>query len=82
MEKTIYCPTCQNKVYFCLDGYGRTPLHLHCNNCNINIGVSKSSKAKELLQKYHSPNTWIEYYNNAIQILNINGEYIINKTEV
>ena len=81
MEKTTYCPTCQNKVYFCLDGYGYTPWHLHCNNCQINIGASKISKIEELLQKYHSPNTWIEYYNNAIQILNIKGEYIINNTE-
>lgn len=81
MSKMLYCPTCQEKVHFHLDGWGRTPWHLHCENCNINIGINYLKKAEELLQKYHSPNTWIEYYENAIQILNINGEYIINKTE-
>lgn len=81
MSKMLYCPTCQEKVHFHLDEWGRTPWHLHCENCNINIGMNYLKKAEELLQKYHSPNTWIEYYENAIQILNINGEYIINKTE-
>jgi hypothetical protein len=81
MSKMLYCPTCQEKVHFHLDEWGRTPWHLHCENCNINIGMNYLKKAEELLQKYHSPNTWIEYYENVIQILNINGEYIINKTE-
>jgi len=81
MSKMLYCPTCQEKVHFHLDEWGRTPWHLHCENCNINIGMNYLKKAEELLSKYHSLNTWIEYYDNAIQILNINGEYIINNTE-
>ena len=81
MSKMLYCPTCQEKVHFHLDEWGYTPWHLHCENCNINIGMSSLKKAEELLSKYHTPNTWVEYYGNAVQILNIDGKYIINNTE-
>ena len=56
MQNDSLCPECKQPLYFCLDEWGRTPWHLHCDNCNINIGVNKPEKA-------------IEYYNNDIQIL-------------
>lgn len=80
MNKDILCPNCKNKMYFCLDEWGYTPWHLHCDNCNINIGATNMNKAAELIQIYHQPNTWIEYYGGDIQILCIKGKYIINKT--
>ena len=79
MNKFIICPNCQNKMKFYLDEWGYTPWHLHCEVCNINIGKKKKKKAVDLIQEYHSPETWIEYYTNEIQILCINGKYIINK---
>ncbi len=79
MNKFIICPNCQNEMKFYLDEWGYTPWHLHCEVCNINIGTSNQKKAIDLIQKYHFPETWIEYYANEIQILCINGKYIINK---
>lgn len=82
MNKSIICPNCQNKMKFYLDEWGYTPWHFHCEICNINIGTSNQKKAVDLIQEYHSPETWIEYYTNEIQILCINGKYIINKAGV
>lgn len=79
MNKFIICPNCKNKMKFYLDEWGHAPWHLHCEVCNINIGTSNQKKAVDLIQKYHFPEAWIEYYANEIQILCINGKYIINK---
>lgn len=77
MQNDLICPNCNSPLYWCLDEWGRTPWHLHCNKCSINIGVDKHNKAIELIQKYHKPNTWIEYYNNEIKILFENNKQII-----
>jgi len=61
MSKEIICPNCNKEMYWNLDSFGYTPWHLHCDNCHINIGVNKQSKAIELLEKYHKPYTYIEY---------------------
>ena len=66
----IKCPNCDKEVYFNLDSYGYTPWHLHCGNCNINIGTTNRDVAVELL-KYCKPNTYIEFYNNKIQLFMI-----------
>jgi len=60
MNKMI-CPNCNKEMYWGLDEFGHTPWHLHCENCDINIGVNKPSKAIELIKKYHKPHTYIEY---------------------
>lgn len=65
----IICPTCKNKCYICLDSYGRTPFHLHCNTCDINIGATSPDKCVELLKGHCKPNTYIEFYNNKINLL-------------
>lgn len=78
----MICPNCQNKMYFCLDEWGHTPWHLHCDNCEINIGATSQKKTINLIQKYHSPKTWIEYYAGKIQILCVNGNFIKNETGV
>lgn len=69
MTKKLLCPNCNTELYFCLDSYGRTPWHLHCKNCDINIGSTSQLKAIDLIQKYHKPHTYIEYYNNKIQYI-------------
>ena len=80
MQKTdLICPKCKNPLYFCLDEWGRTPWHLHCDNCHINIGVNKPKKAIELIQKYNKKDTYLEYYNNDIQILFEEGKEKIFK---
>ncbi len=77
-KKIIVCPNCSNKCYICLDEWGRTPWHIHCNFCNINIGVTNIQKGISLLEKYHKPNTYLEFYSNQIKFLAINGEELIN----
>lgn len=67
--KEIRCPNCNSLMYFYLDEWGRTPWHLHCNNCRINIGTTNKDKAIELVKTHHEPNTYIEYYDNKIQLL-------------
>ena len=67
----LLCPNCNSLLYWGLDGHGRTPWHLHCLKCNINIGAQNPEKAIELIQKYHKPKTYIEYYNNDIQVLSM-----------
>lgn len=63
------CPNCGNEVAFYLDEWGRTPFHLHCNFCNINIGATKVEKCIKLFNKYNKKDTYIEYYNKKIQVL-------------
>ena len=75
----ILCPSCNTKCYFLLDEWGRTPYHLHCDTCQINIGVDVVDKAKELLQKYNKKNTCLEYYDNKIHYLREKGREIINE---
>lgn len=79
MQNDLICPNCNSLLYWCFDEWSRTPWHLHCDKCYINIGVNKQNKAIELIQKYHRPNTWIEYYNNEIQILFENNKRIVFK---
>lgn len=69
MTKKLLCPNCNTELYFNLDDYGRTPWHLHCKNCDINIGSTSQSKAVDLIQTYHKPHTYIEYYDNKIQYI-------------
>ena len=78
MNKDIICPNCKNKMFFCYDEWGYTPAHLHCDNCHINIGATSFQKCIDLLQEYHQPQTYMEYYKNNIQWLMINGKEIIN----
>jgi hypothetical protein len=77
--KTVLCLTCNKQCHFCLDEWGHTPFHLHCDNCDINIGATSINKCIELLQQYHKPNTYLEYYQGDIQLLFINNDLIINK---
>lgn len=77
MNKNRICPICHNEVYFYLDEWGRTPWHLYCDNCEINIGTTSKKKAVNLIQKYPFPKTWIEYYVGCI-----NGDFIKSKTGV
>lgn len=79
MQNDLICPNCNSLLYWGFDEWGRTPWHLHCRKCNINIGVNKQNKAIELIQKYHQPKTYIEYYNNDIQVLFENNKQIIFK---
>ena len=61
------CPNCGNDIYFCLDEWGHTPFHLHCDNCDINIGATSFNKCIELLKDYHKPKTYAEFYCGKIQ---------------
>ena len=78
-NKIITCPNCNNECFYCLDEWGYTPIHLHCNNCHIDIGATGFEKCKDLLKEYHKPYTYLEYYGNEIQLLIINGKKIIDK---
>ena len=69
MQNDLICPRCKKPLYFCLDEWGRTPWHLHCDNCHINIGTNNQKKAIELIQKYNKKDTYLEYYDNDIQVL-------------
>ena len=79
MYNDLICPKCKNPLYFNLDEWGRTPWHLHCDNCHINIGVNKPKKAIELIQKYNKKDTYLEYYDNNIQVLFEEGKRKIFK---
>lgn len=79
MQNDLICPKCKNPLYFNLDEWGRTPWHLHCYICKINIGTNRQQKAIELIQKYNKNNTYIEYYNNDIQVLWEEGKLKIFK---
>lgn len=63
-----YCPNCNEEVSFNLDCYGHTPFHLHCFNCDINIGANSLQKCKELFDQYHKKHTYIEYFAGKIQL--------------
>ena len=71
------CPNCENKIYFCIDEWGHTPFHLHCDKCNINIGSISINKCIDLLKQYHKPKTYLEYYHNNIKLLIEEGKKII-----
>ena len=79
MQNDVICPACNTKGFIALDEWGRTPWHIHCDNCDINIGATSIKKGVELLQIYHKPHTWIEFYNKEIQILYEDGKMIYNK---
>lgn len=61
------CPNCNNEIYFCLDEMGYAPIHLHCDNCDINIGATSFNKCIELFKDYHKPKTYIEYYYDTVK---------------
>lgn len=69
MKENIICPNCKNECFVTLDEWGRTPFHIHCKNCNINIGCTNIKKGVKILQQYHIKNTYIEFYDNKIHKL-------------
>lgn len=75
-NKVLYCPNCNKEMFICLDEWGRTPWHLHCDECKINIGIDKMPQLENVLQQYHKPHTYLEYYAGKPQLL-IEGEKII-----
>lgn len=77
-KEILICPNCGEKVSFNIDGYGYTPIHLHCNKDDINIGATSFDKCAELFTEYHAPRTYLEFYNNEIKFLAINRKVIIN----
>lgn len=77
---THLCPICKSPVFFCLDEWGYTPWHLHCENCDINIGATNQKIAINLLETYSTKNMWIEYYGGDIQILCVDGKMIKDNT--
>ena len=79
MQNKIICPSCGGECYYNLDMYGRTVWHLHCDNCRITINVNNREKGIELLQAYHQPHTYLDYYENMIQCLIIDNKIIIDK---
>lgn len=76
MEK-IKCPNCNNEIYWCFDEWGRTPFHLHCNECSINIGATSMKKCLELFNEHHNQNSYIEFYSNKIQLWYEEGRTIL-----
>jgi len=70
MKKNIICPNCNNECYIALDGYGRTPYHIHCDNCHINIGTNNIENGISILENYHEKETYIEFYDNKVQYIN------------
>lgn len=78
-DKDLICPNCGCPIKILLDSYGRTPFHLHCFDCEINIGATSIKKCIELFKKYHQTDTYIEYYNKDIQLMFEKGKYIINQ---
>lgn len=67
----MICPNCKEDIRICLDEWGYTPFHIHCFNCNINIGAPSIKKCIDLFREYHTPGIWIEYYKNQIQTYKI-----------
>ena len=47
-----YCPCCKEPMYLCLDEWGRTMWHWHCNDCNINIGTEHTYDIDKIIQTY------------------------------
>lgn len=79
MNEKLICPACGSELFFALDEWGHTPWHLHCKNCQINIGSNSIKKAIELIQTYHKPKTWIEFYGGKIQVLHEEGVFKIHE---
>lgn len=79
MEKIEkYCPCCKELMYLCLDEWGHTMWHWHCNDCNINIGTAHTYDIDKIIQTYpYRKNMYLEFYNNKIQALIIDGKEII-----
>lgn len=77
--KVILCPNCNKITSLYLDEWGRTPFHVHCDFCGINIGATSVKKCYELLKQYHKYETQIEYYNKKIQFLSEEGRIIKNE---
>ena len=73
----VICPACGNTCYFNIDGFGHTPIHLHCDKCDINIGSSSFKKCIDLFQQYHKPKTYLEFYHNEIKLLFEEGKRVI-----
>lgn len=66
-DKHFICPNCNQPIlYLQIDCFGHTPFHLHCKECNINIGANSVEKCFRLIEKYHVKNTYIEYYNKTL----------------
>ena len=81
MEK-IKCPNCNSEIYSTLDEWGRTPFHLHCDNCSINIGATSINKCIELFKEYHKEGTYIEFYSNQIQLWFEEGKLILCQEKI
>ena len=71
------CPSCNNPIYINIDSFGHTPFHLHCDNCDINIGSTSINKCIELLSNYCKPKTYLEFYNNKLMLLFEEGKMVI-----
>lgn len=72
-DQNIYCPICRNKMYINLDEWGHTPFHLHCTECDINIGMQQLSDTDK----------WIKYpLKKHMYIEDFPGELIINSYEI
>ena len=41
----------------------------HCDECKITIGIDKMSQLENVLQQYHKPHTYLEYYSGKPQLL-------------
>lgn len=76
-NKIIICPNCGNECFYLYDEWGRTPWHLHCDTCKINIGGDNFQFCETLLKDYHQPNTYLEYYNKKIHFLQIDKKVIV-----
>ena len=74
----IECFNCEKQIYFCYDEFGCTPYHLHCAQCDINIGAPSPQKAVELFLLHHKPHTLIEFYSNKIILQIEEGRKIID----
>ena len=68
-EKIIKCPNCGKEIFFCYDEWGYTTIHLHCNNCHINIGANSFKECENLFKEHHKPYTYLEYYGKKIQFI-------------
>ena len=81
MEK-IKCPNCKSEIYNTFDAWGRTPFHLHCDECSINIGATSIDKCTELFKQYHKKGTYIEFYANQIQLWFEEGKLILDQEKI
>lgn len=74
------CPVCQNFITYHADEYGKTPFHIRCDNCNIDIGTCTGyEKAVKLLKDFACENLYLEHYNGKIQFLILNKKNIIDR---